>query len=214
MARAAGIPARFVTGYYAHEAYGEGRMVVRDRDAHAWAECWIDGKGWLTVDATPSGGRPDALFPEVSGWKRLWERATDMPGAVRAWIGRLTIRDVVVGGAVAGGVVTVVFVLRWLRKARTRKDVIVRAYDPPAAELVAVGKRFERVLRRRGVPCAGNRTWREHVRVLPGESVGGIDSAKCLEFVNAYDRARFGGMNCDELQRVMRLVESLASSPS
>ena len=214
MARAAGIPARFVTGYYAHEAYGEGRMVVRDRDAHAWAECWIDGKGWVAADATPAGGRPDFLFPQVSPWKRWWERATDMPGAVRAWLGRLGVRDVVVGGAVAGGAVTLLWLIPWLRKTRTRRKVAVRMYDPPAAELVAVGKRFERILRRRGVPCASDRTWREHVTALPGKPADGIDSDKCLEFVNVYDRARFGGVNGETMQRVVRLLESLESSPS
>jgi hypothetical protein len=209
MARAAGIPARFVTGYYAHEAYGEGRMVVRDRDAHAWAECWVEGAGWVTVDATPAGGRPDVVFPAVSGWKRFWERATDVPGAARAWIGRLSVREVAVGGVVVGGVVALVLVARWWRGSRSRKRVVVRVYDPPAAELVVLGKRFEKVLKRRGVPCAAERTWREHAMSLPGS-----DSRICLEFVEEYDRARFGGVNGETLQRVVQLMESLEKSPS
>lgn len=51
--RMAGIPARVVTGYqggYYNQA-GE-YLLVRQSDAHAWAEVWLDGKGWLRVDPT------------------------------------------------------------------------------------------------------------------------------------------------------------------
>lgn len=48
--RAAGIPARVVTGYLGGEMNGD-YMIVRQSDAHAWAEVWIDG-AWLRVDPT------------------------------------------------------------------------------------------------------------------------------------------------------------------
>jgi len=51
--RAAGIPARVVTGYQGGELNPVGDyLVVRQRDAHAWAEVWIEGKGWLRIDPT------------------------------------------------------------------------------------------------------------------------------------------------------------------
>ena len=51
--RAAGIPARVVTGYQGAEfnALG-GYYIVRQSDAHAWAEVWIKGRGWLRTDPT------------------------------------------------------------------------------------------------------------------------------------------------------------------
>ncbi len=51
--RAAGIPARVVTGYQGGElnAY-DGHLVVRQSDAHAWSEVWLEGRGWLRVDPT------------------------------------------------------------------------------------------------------------------------------------------------------------------
>ncbi|MEM7253304.1 MAG: DUF3488 and transglutaminase-like domain-containing protein [Pseudomonadota bacterium] len=51
--RAAGIPARVVTGYQGGEpnALG-GYLIVRNRDAHAWAEVWMDDRGWVRVDPT------------------------------------------------------------------------------------------------------------------------------------------------------------------
>jgi transglutaminase-like putative cysteine protease len=53
MMRAAGTPARVVTGYLGGEWNPIGRyLVVRQSDAHAWAEVWLDGRGWTRVDPT------------------------------------------------------------------------------------------------------------------------------------------------------------------
>jgi transglutaminase-like putative cysteine protease len=51
--RAAGIPARVVTGYVGgyRNAYGD-YWLVRRSDAHAWAEVWLQGRGWVRVDPT------------------------------------------------------------------------------------------------------------------------------------------------------------------
>ncbi len=51
--RAAGIPARVVTGYQGGELNPFDRIVtVRQSDAHAWAEVFLPGRGWLRVDPT------------------------------------------------------------------------------------------------------------------------------------------------------------------
>ena len=51
--RAAGVPARVVTGYQGGEINPvDGYLTVRQSDAHAWAEIWIAGQGWLRVDPT------------------------------------------------------------------------------------------------------------------------------------------------------------------
>ncbi|HEX7380795.1 MAG TPA: DUF3488 and transglutaminase-like domain-containing protein [Nevskiaceae bacterium] len=51
--RAAGIPARVVTGYQggSKNLYGD-YYVIRQQDAHAWSEVWIARRGWLRVDPT------------------------------------------------------------------------------------------------------------------------------------------------------------------
>jgi transglutaminase-like putative cysteine protease len=51
--RAAGVPARVVTGYLGGEwnAIG-GYLIIRQSDAHAWAEVWLEGRGWTRVDPT------------------------------------------------------------------------------------------------------------------------------------------------------------------
>jgi len=51
--RAAGVPARVVTGYQGGERNPvDDTWVIRQSDAHAWAEVWIDGAGWQRVDPT------------------------------------------------------------------------------------------------------------------------------------------------------------------
>ncbi|GAB4363469.1 MAG: DUF3488 and transglutaminase-like domain-containing protein [Deltaproteobacteria bacterium] len=51
--RAAGVPARVAAGYYGGEWSDLGDyLIIRQSDAHAWTEAWIDGR-WETLDATP-----------------------------------------------------------------------------------------------------------------------------------------------------------------
>ncbi len=53
--RALDIPARVVTGYYGGEKNKvDGYFVVRQSEAHAWAEVWMEGKGWIRIDPTSS----------------------------------------------------------------------------------------------------------------------------------------------------------------
>lgn len=49
--RAAGLPARVVTGYQGGEPNGD-YFTVRQSDAHAWAEVWLNGRGWVRIDPT------------------------------------------------------------------------------------------------------------------------------------------------------------------
>jgi len=51
--RALDVPARVVTGYQgADPVLQDGWLVVRNSHAHAWAEVWIAGRGWVRVDPT------------------------------------------------------------------------------------------------------------------------------------------------------------------
>jgi transglutaminase-like putative cysteine protease len=53
--RAMGIPARIVTGYQGGQVNSlDGYWIVRQSDAHAWAEVFLEGRGWVRVDPTSS----------------------------------------------------------------------------------------------------------------------------------------------------------------
>ncbi|MBS0212637.1 MAG: DUF3488 domain-containing transglutaminase family protein [Proteobacteria bacterium] len=60
--RAAGIPARVVNGYVGgyHNRIGDF-LLVRQADAHAWSEVWLQGRGWVRVDPTAAVA-PDRVF--------------------------------------------------------------------------------------------------------------------------------------------------------
>jgi transglutaminase-like putative cysteine protease len=69
--RAAGIPTRVVTGYQGGEVNPfNNELIVRQADAHAWTEVWLEGRGWVRLDPTASvsplrveGGVNAALGP-------------------------------------------------------------------------------------------------------------------------------------------------------
>lgn len=62
--RVHGIPARYAEGYYLSiaktQSSADGTAALTGQDAHAWAEVYFDGIGWLPVDAT-SGYYFDAV---------------------------------------------------------------------------------------------------------------------------------------------------------
>ncbi len=64
--RAAGVPARIVGGYMGGEQNPYGNyLIVRQSDAHAWAEVWLKNKGWVRVDPT-SAVAPERVETGIS----------------------------------------------------------------------------------------------------------------------------------------------------
>ena len=94
--RAAGIPARVVTGYYggALNPYGD-YWILRQSDAHAWTEIWIEGRGWMRIDPT----------------------AAIAPQRVETGLGDARIADEALGGGWQGSA-------RWFSGLRLRLDVL------------------------------------------------------------------------------------------
>jgi transglutaminase-like putative cysteine protease len=91
--RAGGVPARVVTGYQGGEwnPIG-GYFVVRQLDAHAWAEVWVDGRGWRRIDPTaivaPERLRRsilDLLPDAISGRTRLVHASAWLTDLLQEW---------------------------------------------------------------------------------------------------------------------------------
>jgi hypothetical protein len=68
MLRAAGLPARVVTGYQGGELNGIGNYyIIRQSDAHAWTEVWLADRGWVRVDGVAAVA-PERVAIGSSGW--------------------------------------------------------------------------------------------------------------------------------------------------
>ncbi|MDQ5910529.1 MAG: protein-glutamine gamma-glutamyltransferase [Pseudomonadota bacterium] len=120
--RAAGVPARYATGFSVSEySELEGTYIARRRHAHAWALIWLDGR-WQDFDATPPdwtsfeeaqtpwwqqlGDLRDWLSHQFNRWR--WREASDDEGDNR-WLW---------GSA---GLLTVLLFWRLLRRQRVRR---------------------------------------------------------------------------------------------
>ena len=80
--RALDVPARIVTGYQGGEINNvDGFWVVRQSDAHAWAEVWQPGAGWVRVDPT------SAVAPGRTG---AFQRLAAPQGVVGQALGNLS----------------------------------------------------------------------------------------------------------------------------
>ncbi len=205
MARAAGIPARYVGGFYAHEPYGTDQIVVRQRDAHAWCECWLAGIGWVTVDATPSSGVPDKLFQDPPAWKRWWEKLGDLPGEVRQWLHDNRVR-ILWAFAMGAAIWSVVWVVRRIMQWRSRAGLVPAGYGSSDEQLRELARRYERWLRSRGTPCPPNLTWRAHV--FSSNKNAPALAERCSLFVAEYDRARFG-LDGESVARAKEVLSEL-----
>jgi protein-glutamine gamma-glutamyltransferase len=78
LARAAGIPARVVTGYQGGEYNPmSGYLLIRQSDAHAWSEVWLEDRGWVRVDPTAAIA-PDRIERGLEA--ALTESGESLPG--------------------------------------------------------------------------------------------------------------------------------------
>ncbi len=89
--RAAGIPARVVTGYQGGEINDFGHyLIVRQSDAHAWTEIWLKNRGWVRVDPT-SAVSPSRVSAGISA---AIPRSEALPMLVRGdieWLRQLRL---------------------------------------------------------------------------------------------------------------------------
>ena len=91
--RAAHVPARVVTGYLGGEWNPIGEFVeVRQSDAHAWAEVWLEGRGWTRIDPTAvvaperlSRGMLELMPAAFSATDRLLYHSAWLAGLLQRW---------------------------------------------------------------------------------------------------------------------------------
>jgi transglutaminase-like putative cysteine protease len=229
--RAGGVPARVVTGYLggAWNRYG-GYLLIRQSDAHAWAEVWLDGQGWTRVDPTAVVA-PQRLTrdPEeligVAGVTRRILRATWITNTVQAWqavnawwqdefvgfnfakqhllLERLGVKShqlQALALLLAVGGGIWLGAIAWSLRPRTND----RAED----QLSRSWRALERKLRRAAAPRAPHEGPVAYAERL-GNSRPEL-AALVTALARRYARLRYGpGASADELEQFRRLVRSL-----
>lgn len=156
MMRAAGIPARVVTGYQGGYRNPIGDyLVILQSDAHAWTEVWLEDQGWVRIDPTsaiapgridqgvdaPTGasrlggawGQP--LFDAVDWLRRGWNNVVlgfDFAQQSRLLqpfgIAEATWRQLAIALIVAAAIALAITMALLLRPARGARDAVGRAY--------------------------------------------------------------------------------------
>jgi hypothetical protein len=193
--RSAGIPARYAVGFSPGESRGDGRWIVRARDAHAWTLVWRDG-AWRDLDTTPGSWRSEASSAQPwwqvfsDAWDDLWHRfalwrqsgsswrlvVLAVGATVLAWIGWRQVR---------GG--------RWRQAlAGLRRPVVAPrpGSDSPLFKLLAA-------LERRHGPRPVQSTPRSWLAQVASE----LPQRELTEALALHERLRFDPQNLDAGER-------------
>ncbi len=240
--RAAGIPARVVTGYVGGSWNSVGGYVtVRQSDAHAWAEVWLEGRGWTrfdptaviapqrmqesTFDGVEASRNAAALLGDAQWLRNLrdtWEAAGGWWQEQVVNFNRAKQQDLLAKFGLDrldyGGLALVltaggaVWTLLLLALLSRRE---ARAPRDPLARL---WEKFSLLLQRRGVTVAdhdGPDAIRRRARLQLPQAAGEIDL-----FAKEYARLRYGGGNARDrhalalLRSKLSAIARLAARPS
>lgn len=153
--RAAGVPARVVTGYAGGYRNPVGDYwIVRNSDAHAWAEVWLAGRGWVRVDPTAAVA-PERIYDTAAdrvpgrigsfdGLTPVWNAAdflrrgwndfvlgfnADRQSRMFRWLGVRKLSPEALAGLFAvAALLTLGWMLWWLRRGTRDRDPLLRAW--------------------------------------------------------------------------------------
>jgi len=203
LARAAGVPARYATGYSAIEYSPlEGAWVVRTRHAHAWSRAWVDGR-WLELDATPAswGVEEEAEAPIWQGLADLlryagfrWSQREEFKMA-DAWYAVLAVLALYLGWSVLRG--------RRVVREKPSAEVARRHYPGEDSEFYAVAKSLPP-----REPSETHAAWMKRIDPrIPYKSAGQIREALRLHQRYRFDPA---GLSRNERNRLRELCRALA----
>jgi hypothetical protein len=237
MLRAAGVPARYVTGFRGGDWNGVGGYVaVRADRAHAWAEAFLPETGWVRVDATPPGaspppaGRLGEVLDALDYYWGRWVVGYDLPRqrdlAVRAGrrlapLGSSSMwRHPLTAGA-WGALAIVLAALgamgarAWRRRAGgavlglfARRRAAQRVSVAGGAAIERLYRRTTKRLGRAGWPRRPSETPREYARRVRGDGI--YPSGDFDRLTERYAAARFGQHPVDDAL-VTELAAKLAS---
>ncbi len=192
MARSVNIPARYVEGY---RVDGSGITRVLNANAHAWAECWVPGVGWMSFDPVAASdfaenanatNRPKPTkTPTPTPMEELTPTKTQgadtaTPTPVEKHVetlGEGKVKTIITVLAVLLAVAVIVMIKReYVKKLLIRRR---RGFD--ADEQRAIYEELMLMLNKLGIDRKAGVSVREFFHELPNESAKWIDKKKMPE---------------------------------
>lgn len=205
--RAAGIPARYATGFSAQEwSKLDGAYLVRERHAHAWVRAWVGG-AWRDLDTTPP-----TWFSAEAADSPLWSPLADLWSWARfrlsAWSARASER-----GWSEGWIWLALPLVAWLawRTLRGRRADTAAAGDESASTRAWPGQDSEFYLVERRMAQLGHARqdaeavteWLVRIRAQPG-------SEALQQLARLHYRHRFDPAGLTALEREALRAQALA----
>lgn len=198
LARAVGVPARVVAGYrVAEQSPFGGYWIVREKNAHAWTEVYLPGRGFVAVDATPGGplqNTPHALglLGALRDFVAAWLVKAD--GASGGHLGQLAL------GTAALSAFAFLLVRSFLRRGKRAKRE--RRFDPEESPPPGLVRLFDALAR-----AGFERSPSEPLERFAGR----LEAAKqegAAELLRRYAAQRYGGVG--ELSPLLGELEACA----
>ena len=221
--RVAGVPARYVTGFYVTDRNPVGGYwFARNRDAHAWVEAWDDEAGWLTVDTTPPDGipQPEGIHPLAAVLDIARFRLQELVGLIRveglrgmaAWLlarfreaFAFAVSDRPSGIALRGILLVALFIL--LLRVHTRSIAV----DPGVRALQRLLTLMDWRLRMCGLSRQPAETLREFSSRIRSEVRPPADAEAAAAWYEDYAAARYGGhLAAGRVERLRRALPPLS----
>lgn len=230
--RAAGVPARVVTGYAGgHYNKIGGYWLLKHKDAHAWSEIWIDGRGWVRIDPTAAiapenildtlddvqfrqrgglaGATDQMLGPMFDGSDFLRRQWNELVLGFNAARQKTLLRPLGIDDAQAWQLVTAFGVGAALALAITLA-VLLRQHRDRNHPLLRAWRAMTRRFARKGLPRAIDEAPLSYARRLAGINVPGSTE---LELVSQrYSDWRYAGAVLSDEEQTA-LIRSLRKHP-
>ncbi len=200
LARSIGVPARLVLGYRVGERNPYfSHYVVRRKNAHAWAEVYVDG--WTTYDPTPMTELPQDIRHDQRGFHALRETLLIGWSRLQAWLAERNIYEL----SVAAVIGLVIFAAqRWWRLRTSASDAGPShlAYSAPSPRYLEL----ESALALKG---------KARPPQMPLEAfVDANDLPAVREALVAYAESRYRGLDASEIDALLvRAIEAVRHAP-